>query len=214
MMFTYNRINKQRDEQCRREKIDESRREEFKNMGDASPLFRWESSAKHSLISLDIVTNVTFILDRYTLWEILCTYISLCKCWIDRGHITWWSNRSRALYLCYITCTIQLEIFRWKESMCSLELSWTSSRPMALSICGDQLQIRKFPLTRPSWLTAHHRTRHDSYIIRVHAHWHLAKVWARWPGCCMVAMRIAHAFTNPRIPSLPLFKSHLLSLSI
>ena len=40
MMFTYNRINKRRDNLCRREKIDESRREEFTNLGDASPLFR------------------------------------------------------------------------------------------------------------------------------------------------------------------------------
>ncbi|KAF7305963.1 hypothetical protein HMN09_00750700 [Mycena chlorophos] len=40
-MWDFNRINKQRDEYCAREGIDESRREEFKDMGSESPLFRY-----------------------------------------------------------------------------------------------------------------------------------------------------------------------------
>ncbi|KAF7321877.1 hypothetical protein MKEN_00709700 [Mycena kentingensis (nom. inval.)] len=40
-MWDYRRINKQRDEYCKREGIDESRRKEFRDMGSESPLFRY-----------------------------------------------------------------------------------------------------------------------------------------------------------------------------
>ncbi|KAI5118141.1 hypothetical protein M0805_001740 [Coniferiporia weirii] len=41
MMFVYNRINKARDEKCRREGIGESMRKDFADLGDDSPLFRY-----------------------------------------------------------------------------------------------------------------------------------------------------------------------------
>ncbi|CAK5281322.1 unnamed protein product [Mycena citricolor] len=40
-MWDYNRTNKKRDEYCKREGIDESRRDEFRDMGSESPLFRY-----------------------------------------------------------------------------------------------------------------------------------------------------------------------------
>ncbi|KAN0091268.1 Major facilitator superfamily domain containing protein [Tylopilus felleus] len=40
-MWDYNRINKQKEEQCRKEGITEERRGEFRNIGDQSPLFRY-----------------------------------------------------------------------------------------------------------------------------------------------------------------------------
>lgn len=39
-MWDYNRINKEKEALCLREGIDESRRDEFKDMGNESPLFR------------------------------------------------------------------------------------------------------------------------------------------------------------------------------
>ena len=45
MMYTYNRINKQREAKCKAEGIDDSRRAEFADLGDDSPLFRWEPDA-------------------------------------------------------------------------------------------------------------------------------------------------------------------------
>jgi hypothetical protein len=39
-MWNYNRLNKQKEAQCEREGIDSSRRDEFKDMGNESPLFR------------------------------------------------------------------------------------------------------------------------------------------------------------------------------
>jgi hypothetical protein len=43
-MFTYNRLNKKKEEQCRREGIDDSHAPQFREMGDESPLFRLENS--------------------------------------------------------------------------------------------------------------------------------------------------------------------------
>ena len=40
-MWDYNRINKQKEEQCREGGITEDRNVEFRNMGDLSPLFRY-----------------------------------------------------------------------------------------------------------------------------------------------------------------------------
>lgn len=40
-MFTYHRLNKQKEEQCLREGIDHSHAPKFRDMGDASPLFRY-----------------------------------------------------------------------------------------------------------------------------------------------------------------------------
>ena len=40
-MWDYNRINKQKEEQCREGGITEDRNDEFRNMGDLSPLFRY-----------------------------------------------------------------------------------------------------------------------------------------------------------------------------
>ncbi|RDB16719.1 hypothetical protein Hypma_002552 [Hypsizygus marmoreus] len=40
-MWDYNRLNKKKIEQCEREGIDASRRDEFKDMGNESPLFRY-----------------------------------------------------------------------------------------------------------------------------------------------------------------------------
>jgi len=40
-MWDYNRINKQKITQCEEEKIDSSRQDEFKDMGNESPLFRY-----------------------------------------------------------------------------------------------------------------------------------------------------------------------------
>ncbi|KAJ8584568.1 MFS general substrate transporter [Rhizopogon salebrosus TDB-379] len=39
-MWNYDRLNKQKEAQCQAENITDSRRDEFKNMGDSSPLFR------------------------------------------------------------------------------------------------------------------------------------------------------------------------------
>jgi hypothetical protein len=39
-MWNFNRLNKQREEICKREGINENRAEEFKHLGDLSPLFR------------------------------------------------------------------------------------------------------------------------------------------------------------------------------
>jgi len=40
MMVTYGRLNRHKEEACKRDGIDYSRRAEFRDMGDASPLFR------------------------------------------------------------------------------------------------------------------------------------------------------------------------------
>jgi hypothetical protein len=39
-MWNFNRLNKQKEAQCLAEGITEDRSDEFKDMGDASPLFR------------------------------------------------------------------------------------------------------------------------------------------------------------------------------
>ena len=44
MMATYRRLNRQKEELCKREGIDQRRRAEFRDIGDASPLFRCVSS--------------------------------------------------------------------------------------------------------------------------------------------------------------------------
>lgn len=40
-MWDYNRINKEKEEQCREGGITEDRKNEFRDMGDESPLFRY-----------------------------------------------------------------------------------------------------------------------------------------------------------------------------
>jgi len=40
-MFTYHRLNKKKEELCRREGINDSQRDEFADLGDESPLFRY-----------------------------------------------------------------------------------------------------------------------------------------------------------------------------
>ena len=40
-MWDYNRINKRKEALCRERGINEDRKEEFRNMGDQSPLFRY-----------------------------------------------------------------------------------------------------------------------------------------------------------------------------
>jgi hypothetical protein len=40
-MWDYNRINTRKEEQCREGEITEDRNDEFRNMGDHSPLFRY-----------------------------------------------------------------------------------------------------------------------------------------------------------------------------
>lgn len=40
-MWDYNRINQQKEEQCRQGGITEDRKDEFRNMGDESPLYRY-----------------------------------------------------------------------------------------------------------------------------------------------------------------------------
>ncbi|KAJ8696070.1 hypothetical protein PTI98_005968 [Pleurotus ostreatus] len=40
-MWDYNRINKQKEKLCEKEGIDHSRRQEFSELGDHSPLFRY-----------------------------------------------------------------------------------------------------------------------------------------------------------------------------
>jgi hypothetical protein len=39
-MWNYNRLNKKKEAQCLAENITNDRKDEFKDMGDASPLFR------------------------------------------------------------------------------------------------------------------------------------------------------------------------------
>jgi hypothetical protein len=39
-MWNYNRLNKEKEAQCLAENITDDRKDEFKDMGDASPLFR------------------------------------------------------------------------------------------------------------------------------------------------------------------------------
>ena len=41
MMATYRRLNRQKGKLCKRERIDRRHRAEFKDMGDASPVFRY-----------------------------------------------------------------------------------------------------------------------------------------------------------------------------
>ena len=41
MMVTYRRLNREKEELCKREGIDQTRRAEFTDIGDASPLFRF-----------------------------------------------------------------------------------------------------------------------------------------------------------------------------
>ena len=40
-MWDYNRINRQKEEQCRQYRITEMQENEFRHMGDESPLFRY-----------------------------------------------------------------------------------------------------------------------------------------------------------------------------
>lgn len=40
-MWDYNRLNKQKEELCRERGITESHKDEFREMGDQSPLFRY-----------------------------------------------------------------------------------------------------------------------------------------------------------------------------
>lgn len=40
-MWNYNRINKEKEEHCRKDRITEDRKDEFQNIGDQSPLFRY-----------------------------------------------------------------------------------------------------------------------------------------------------------------------------
>ena len=40
-MWNYNRINQQKEEQCREGGITKDSKDDFRNMGDASPLFRY-----------------------------------------------------------------------------------------------------------------------------------------------------------------------------
>ncbi len=40
MMWTYRRLNIEKEEQCAREKIDESMNDRYRDLGDKSPLFR------------------------------------------------------------------------------------------------------------------------------------------------------------------------------
>ena len=42
MMWTYKRLNKEKEEQCAREGIDESMKDMYRDLADKSPLFRWE----------------------------------------------------------------------------------------------------------------------------------------------------------------------------
>jgi hypothetical protein len=39
-MWDYNRLNKKKEAECREANYTDDRRDEFKDMGDASPLFR------------------------------------------------------------------------------------------------------------------------------------------------------------------------------
>ena len=40
-IWNYNRINKEKEVRCQEDGITEERRDEFRNMGDHSPLFRY-----------------------------------------------------------------------------------------------------------------------------------------------------------------------------
>jgi len=39
-MWNYDQLNKQKEAQCQEENITDNRKDEFKDMGDSSPLFR------------------------------------------------------------------------------------------------------------------------------------------------------------------------------
>jgi hypothetical protein len=41
LMWKYRALNKEKEELCLRENIDESLQNNYKELGDASPLFRW-----------------------------------------------------------------------------------------------------------------------------------------------------------------------------
>ncbi len=40
-MWTYRRLNREKEEQCAREGIDESMKDRYRDLADKSPLFRW-----------------------------------------------------------------------------------------------------------------------------------------------------------------------------
>ena len=49
LMWKYRALNKEKEELCLREGIDESAQDRYAELGDASPLFRWASS----ILSMD-----------------------------------------------------------------------------------------------------------------------------------------------------------------
>lgn len=59
-MWNYDRLNKQKEVQCQEENITDSRRDEFKDMGDSSPLFRWAPSPS--------TMHFTDEYARYSIW--------------------------------------------------------------------------------------------------------------------------------------------------
>jgi len=61
-MFTYNRLNNQKEEQCRREGINHSHAPQFREMGDESPLFRLESSVNNRVQITDDLLQLYYLI--------------------------------------------------------------------------------------------------------------------------------------------------------
>ena len=59
-MWDFRRINRKKEELCMREGIDESRQAEFREMGDASPLYRYVIYYRSPAII--IYTYLSFVL--------------------------------------------------------------------------------------------------------------------------------------------------------
>lgn len=58
-MWDYNRINKKKEEQCKREGITVDRADEFRDMGDDSPLFRL---VNYCFVFCRALVNITLII--------------------------------------------------------------------------------------------------------------------------------------------------------
>ena len=79
-MWNYHRINKKKEEQCKREGITADRTDEFKDMCDDSPLFRSvtlavPSISKHSqyLYHAGISSDVILLYNKFYLIRYICS---------------------------------------------------------------------------------------------------------------------------------------------
>ena len=71
LMIHYSRLNKAKEARCKAEGIDESRWEEFKDMGDDSPLYRCECVGRHFEFGLFLTKSPVLLAiasEEYEAW--------------------------------------------------------------------------------------------------------------------------------------------------